>query len=123
LNSAATTRVSKSHTLRGIAIKLATNLNNYLLSEESGLGLDARRRALGFENRSLGLVSTVSDLIVDWAVRFKLAILVQIPQKRGIILLAVMYVSEEEMSFRGIGLPANRLADAVLGFLQPVQRE
>jgi hypothetical protein len=86
-------------------------------------GLNEGRGVLRFYDQPFGLISEGSDLGVDRAVRFKFEILIQILHERREIMLAVMYVGEEEMSFREIGLPTKRLADTFLGLLQAVQLE
>src|SRR3984893_1775679 len=107
ISCVATTRIYKLDALQGAT----TNLKKNLPREESGLGLNKARGAHGFDDRSLGLVAEGSDLFIDGAVRYELAILIQILQKRRVVILAVMYVGEQEIGFRGIGLQSKRFAD------------
>jgi len=99
------------------------NLKRLISSEDLRLWLCGGSGDLGFDERSLGAVSKGSGLDAGRAVRIKLEILIQILQKGAVIFLAIMYVSEQEVSFRGIALPTKRFLDTFLGLLHAVQGE
>jgi len=74
-------------------------------------------------DNSFGLVPEGSKVGAVQVVRLKLDTLIQVLQKRGVILLAAVYVGEQEICLRGIGLPVKRLLSTFLSLRQAIQGE
>src|SRR4029077_16854868 len=93
----------------------------YLREISLALWLSKARSALRFEDPSLNRFSKGFGPAAGRTVRGKSQILVQIGNKRLVILFAGMDVREQEMGFGEINITEKRFADTILGFFQAVQ--
>jgi len=72
---------------------------------------------------ALSSISKGSGPAAGRAVRIKFKVIIQIFYECGVILLATQYVSEQELSLRGIGRLQKRFAGTFLRLFQAVQTE